>query len=141
MLNDAECGHPIFRATSASERGELKSTGQGTKSIHPKGSDDTIELIFRTNISTNQVSVYGAVADLCGELARDSRGMEKLATNENLKSIVIPTEFPIANPISQTHTEVQGNMLREYEQIFAELPEHEKLTKLCSNTCFLTNIE
>ena len=34
MLNFAESGHPIFRDTSALERGELKSKGKGKKSIH-----------------------------------------------------------------------------------------------------------
>ena len=28
MLNFAESGHPVFRATSAVERGELKSKGK-----------------------------------------------------------------------------------------------------------------
>ena len=60
----------------------------------------------------------------------------KPAADENLKSLVIPTEFPTANPISQTDAEVQGNLLREYEQKFADLPEQEKLTKLCSNAGF-----
>ena len=55
--------------------------------------------------------------------------------------MVIPTKFPTANPIAQTGAEVQGNLLREYEQKFAELPEQEILTKLCSNACFWKNIE
>ena len=33
------------------------------KSIHFNGSEETIELILRTVISVNQLSVYGAVAD------------------------------------------------------------------------------
>ena len=55
--------------------------------------------------------------------------------------MVIPTEFPIAHRTSQTDVEVQGNLLREDEQKFAELPEQEKLTKLCSNAGFSKNIE
>ena len=52
------------------------------KSIHFNGSDDTIELILRTIISVNQLSVYGAVADLCRESARNSRGAGKPAAND-----------------------------------------------------------
>ena len=33
------------------------------------------------------------------------------------------------------------NLLRGYEQKLAELPEQQKLTKLCSNAVFLKNIE
>ena len=69
MLNCAEIGYPVFRAHSALEKGELKSKGKGVKSIHFNGSDDTIELILRTVISVNQLSVYGA---LCKDSARDS---------------------------------------------------------------------
>ena len=58
MLNFAESGHLILRATSALERGELKSKGKWMKSIHFNSSDETIELILRTIISVNQLSVY-----------------------------------------------------------------------------------
>ena len=81
------------------------------------------------------------MADLCRELARNSRGTEKPAANENVESMVIPTEFPSAIPISQTDAEVSGNLLREYEQKFAELPEQQKLAKLCSNGGLSKNIE
>ena len=74
MLNFAESGHPILRATNALERGELKSKRQWMKSIQPNGSDETIELILRTIISVNQLSVYSAVADMRGEFARYSKG-------------------------------------------------------------------
>ena len=57
-----------------------------------------LSLILRTVTSFNQLSVSGAIAHLCEELARDSRGAGKPAANENLESVVIPTEFPTANP-------------------------------------------
>ena len=91
MHNFAESEHPTFCASSALERGELKSKGKGIKSIHFHGSDDTTELILQTVVSVNQLSVYGAVADLCGELASNSRGTGKPAVNVNLESMVIPT--------------------------------------------------
>ena len=69
MLNFAESGHPVFRASSALERGELKSKGKGVNSIHFEGSDNTIELILRTVVSVKQLSVHGAVADLRREPA------------------------------------------------------------------------
>ena len=104
------------------------------KSIHFNGSDDTTELILRTVISVNQLRVYGAAPR---ESARDSRGTEKPAANENWESMFIPTEFLIANHVSQTDAEVQGNLLRGYEQKFAELFEQQKLTKLCEKKIIL----
>ena len=64
-------GQPIFRASSALERGELRSKGGGKKSIHFNGSHENIELLLRTVISANQLSVCGAIADLCNELPQN----------------------------------------------------------------------
>ena len=55
---------------------------------------------------------------------------------------MIPTEFPAAADFfSQTDADVQRNLLREYEQKLAELPEQQKLTKLCSNAGFSKAID
>ena len=91
MLNFAGSGHLIFRATSALERRELRSKEKGNKSIHFNGSEETIELIVRTIISLNQLSTYGAVADLCKESSKDPEVAGKLAVNEYLQSLEIPT--------------------------------------------------
>ena len=93
MLDFAESSHPIFRATSALERGEFKSKGEGNMSIHSNGSEENIELNLRTFISANQLSVYGAVADLCKELSKDSRASEKPDANEDSESMEISTEL------------------------------------------------
>ena len=77
------------------------------------------------------LSIYGAVADLHKELARNSPSAGKPAENKNLKSMVVPTQFPDANTISPTVASVQGDLLRECGQRFAELPENQKLSKLC----------
>ena len=53
---------------------------------------------------------------------------------------MVPTEFLNANTISQTDVSVQGNLLREYEQNFEELPEQHKLTQLCSHARFWKSI-
>ena len=73
MANFSDSGHPIFRASSAFERGELKSKGGGRKSTHFNGSDENIELLLGTVISANQLSIYVAIADLCNELSEDFR--------------------------------------------------------------------
>ena len=90
MLHFAESGHPVFRVSSFLERRELKSKRRGVKTIHFNGSDETIELVLRTVISVNQLSVHGAAPDFCKELARDSAGAMKPAANENLDTMVIP---------------------------------------------------
>ena len=67
LLNFQESHHPIFRATSPLERGQLKTKGGGQFSIHFCAEKSTIAFLFRTFVSANQLSNYGAVADLCEE--------------------------------------------------------------------------
>ena len=65
MLKFGESGHPVFRATSPLSRGQLKSKGGGKLSIHYCTNQDTITTFFRTSTSVKQLSLYGAVAEMC----------------------------------------------------------------------------
>ena len=60
MINFAESGHPVFRATSPLSRGTLKNKGSGKLSIHFCADQGTIETVFRTIISVNELSICGA---------------------------------------------------------------------------------
>ena len=91
MLNFSDSGHPIFRASSAFEIEELLSKGGRMKSIHFNGSDENIELLLRTVISANKLSVYGATTDLCNELPKDLRAPGKPAAPDHLETMEIPT--------------------------------------------------
>ena len=51
--------------------GKRRITGKGKKSIHFNGSEKK-EFLLRKGISVNQLSVYGAAADLCRKLSKIS---------------------------------------------------------------------
>ena len=67
MLEFAESGCPIFCATTPLSRGRLKSKGHGKLSIHYAVDLETIGTIFRIILSANQLSLYGAIAEICEE--------------------------------------------------------------------------
>ena len=67
LVEFAESGCPIFRATSPLSKGQLKSKGHGKLSIHYAADLETVETIFRIIVSANQLSLYGAVAEMCEE--------------------------------------------------------------------------
>ena len=67
MIKFGESGHPVFRSTSPLSTGVLKSKGGGKLSIHFCADEGTIETVFRTIITVHQLSIYGAVSDLCDE--------------------------------------------------------------------------
>ena len=56
LLEFAESGHPIFRATTLLSRGNLKSKGHEKLSIHHCADQKTIETIFRMIVFANQLS-------------------------------------------------------------------------------------
>ena len=57
LLEFADSGCPIFRATTPFSRGTLKSKGHGKLSIHFTTDYSTIETIFRIILSANQLSL------------------------------------------------------------------------------------
>ena len=67
LLEFAESGCPIFRATTPLSRGKLKSKGHGKLSIHFGATQETIETISRIIVSANQLSLFGAVSEMCEE--------------------------------------------------------------------------
>ena len=55
--------------------------------------------------------------------------------------MVMPPEVSTTDQTSPTDARVQGNLLRESEQKFADPPEHVQLTKLCSNVGITKTVE
>ena len=73
LVDFAAIGCPIFRVTSPLSRGQLKSKGHGKLSIHCAADLETVETNFRIIVSANQLSLYGAVAEICEEYESFSR--------------------------------------------------------------------
>ena len=67
-----ESGHSIFRASSAFERGELDSREHGKTSTQFNDDERIMEMLLRRVVLVNQLSIYGALADLCKELDKNS---------------------------------------------------------------------
>ena len=57
LLEFAESGHPVFRATSPLSRGRVKSKGHVPTKKRLR--------LFFALVSVNQLSLYGAVAEMC----------------------------------------------------------------------------
>ena len=74
LLEFAESGHPIFRATTPLSRCILKSKRHGKLSIHFTADYPTIETILRKIISANLLCLYGAVATICEEFESHQDG-------------------------------------------------------------------
>ena len=91
FLEFAESGCPIFRATSPLSRGRLRSKGHGKLSIHFAADLETIETIFRIIVSGNQLSLYGAIAEICEEYETLHQRTVKPVVMEQWSSSLVPS--------------------------------------------------
>ena len=99
LLEFAESGYPVFRATTPLSRGALKSKGRGKLSIHFATDQDTIDTIYRIILSVNQLSVYGAVAAFCEEFEyhQDRTGGPVILMGQPIVLGEVKAENPLQN--------------------------------------------
>ena len=141
LLEFAESGCPIFRATSPLSRGQLKSKGHGKLSIHYAADLKTVETIFRIIVSANQLSLYGAVAEICEEYEslheRTVRPVVMGQSSSSLVLSVIKTDVPLDcdDPVNQDH------LLQQYGERIEKLSQQDKLRTFCMDAGFLKVVE
>ena len=114
LLEFAEIGCPIFRATTPLSRGNLKSKGHGKLSIHFAAVEETIETIFRIIVFANRLSLYGAVANMCEEFEshQDRSGQPDVLMGQSIVLGEIKAEILLENNIP-LH---QNLLLQRYEE-------------------------
>ena len=139
LLEFAESGHPIFRATTPLSRGQLKSKGRGKLSIHFAADDFTIDTIFRIILSVNQLSVYGAVAAICEEFEdhQDRTGQPVILVGQSIVLGEVQAEVPV-------HDEEPRDdqiILQQYVQQVESLSPENKVSKFCKEAGFMRVVE
>ena len=140
MIKFRESRHPVFRATSPLSRGTLKSKGGGKLSFHFCANGDTIETVFRTIISFNQLSIYGAVSDLCEECSscRTRTGRPVLA--EQSDPFFAPADLLMMTPRPSIEIPAQENLLQKHKERMEKLPHLDQLIKICTYAGFLKTV-
>ena len=132
LLEFAESGCPIFRATTPLSRCKLKSKGHGKLSIHFAADQETIETIFRIIVFANQLSLYGAVANMCEEYEslHDRSGQPDVVMGQSIVLSEIKAEIPLQNDI-----------LQQYEERVKLLSQENKVSKFSMDAGFLSVVE
>ena len=140
MLTFAERKHPVFRSTSPISRGVLKSKGGGKLSIHNCADQGTIETVFRTVISVDQLSIYGAVADMCEECDsfhdRTGRPVVEGQTKPLFVPSVMKTHILLTDDPAQ-----EENPLQRYKERIEKLSQQDRVSKFGTDAGFLTTVE
>ena len=141
MIRFGDSGHPVFRATSPLSRRTLQSKGGGKLAMHFCADGDTIETVFRTIISVNQLSIYGAVSDLCDEysVCQARTGRPVLAGQSDpvfeSASLLMTTLTP------SIEIPAQEDLLQKYKERVERISQQNRVIKICTDAGFLTTVE
>ena len=141
MLTFAESGHPVFRPTSPLSRGRLKSNGHGKLSIHYCADLETIQIVFRTIISVNQFSLYGAVAEMCEEYETFHNRTGQPAVGGQSSSSFVQSVIKTEVSLERDDPAYQNYLLQQYEERIEKLSQQDKLSKFCMDAGFLNVVE
>ena len=139
LLEFAESGCPIFRATTPLSRCKLKSKGHGKLSIHFAADQETIETIFRIIVFANQLSLYGAVANICEEYEslHDRSGQPDVLMGQSIVLSDIKAKVPLEND----DPAYQNLLLQRYEERTEKLSQENRVNKFCMDAGFLNVVE
>ena len=141
MLKFCESRHPVFRSTNPLSRGVLKSKGGGKLSIHFCADEGTIETVFRTIISVNQPSIYGAVSDLCEECKTCHVRTGRLVLAGQSDPLFVPTSSLMKTHTLLTDDPAQEDLLQKYQERVDKLSQHNRVIKFCIDAGFLTTVD
>ena len=114
LVEIAESGCPIFRATTPLSRGKLSSKRHGKLSIHFAADQETIETIFRIIVSANQLSLYGAVANMCEECESLHDRLEQ--PDKVMGQAIVLSEIKTEVPLENDDPEYENFLLQRYEE-------------------------
>ena len=139
LLDFAESGHPIFRVTTPLSRGTLKSKGHGKMSIHFTADYSTIETLFRIIVSANQLSLYGAVTNICEEFEahQDRSGEPDVLMGQSIVLSEIKAEVPLQNE-NPSHHQI---LWQQYEERIKSLSQESKVRKFYMEAGFVHVVE
>ena len=136
MIKFRESGHPVFRATSPLLRRVLKSKGGGKLSIHFCADGDTIETVFRSIISVNQLSIYGAVSDLCEEYKACHVRTGRPVMVGQSDPLFVPTSSLMKTPTPSTNDFAQEDLMQKYNERMERLSQQNRVIKICTDAGF-----
>ena len=120
-------------------RGKLKSKGHGKLSIHFAADQETIETVFRMIVSANQLSLYGAVAEMCEEYEtlHDRSGRLDVVMGQSIVLSAIKTEVSL----ERNDPVYQNFLVQQYEERIERLSQTDRVSKFCMDAGFISVVE
>ena len=122
-------------------RNAQKSKGGGKLSIQFCADGDMIETVFRTIISVNQLSINGAVSDVCEEYSTCQTRKERPVVAGQSDPLFEPAKLLIMTPRPSIEISAQENSLQKYKERVERLAQPDRLKKKCTDAGFLKKLK
>ena len=119
----------------------LKAKVGGKLSIHSCADPGTIEIVFRIILSVNQLSLYGAVAEICEEYESLHEKTERPVVGGQSSSSFVPSVIKTEVPLDCDDPANQDLLLQQYGERIEKLSQQDKLSKICLDAEFLSVVE
>ena len=132
LLEFAESGCPICRATSPLARGQLKSKGHGKLLMRYCADLETIQTVFRTNTSVNQLSLYGAVAEKCEEYESFHDRTGQPVVGGQSSSSFVPSVIKTEVPLDCDDLARKDLLLQQHGERIEKLSQQDKSSTICA---------
>ena len=100
----------------------------------------TIETVLRTIISVDQISIYGAVSDLCDECKSCQVRTGRPVLVGQSDPLSVPTSVMIT-PTPLTDDPAQEDILQKYQERVDKLSQQNRVIKFCTDAGFLTTVD
>ena len=128
-----------FPCNDSIVRGNLKSKGHGKLSTHFTADYPTIETVFRIVISANQLSIYGAVANICEEFEahQDGSGEPEILMGQSIVLGAIKAETTLQNENYSNHQ----ILWQQYMERIESLSPENKVSRFCMEAGFMRVVE
>ena len=97
--------------------------------------------LFRIILSVNQLSIYGAVSDLCEEYSTcHTRTVRPVLAGQS-DPLFEPASSLMTTPTPSTDDPAQEDLLQKYQERVERLSQQNRVIKICTDAGFLTTVE
>ena len=102
---------------------------------------DTTETVSRTLVSVNQISIYGAVSDLCDEYRARQPRTERPVLAGQSDPLSEPTRLLITTLAPVTDDSAKEDLLQNYQERVERPSQQNRTMKFCTDAGFLKTVE
>ena len=96
-----------------------------------------IETVFRTIISVNLLSIYGAVSDSCEEHSACQTRTERPVLAGQSDPLIEPAKLLITTPTPSIKIPAQENLLQKCNELVERLSQQDRVIKICIDAGYL----